>query len=364
MSKPLFPSRPPAHAAHIPLILAAMLTGVMALTGCTPKDINPIRYIDPHPGLPGRATATPMPLPTGPTVTMPPRAETESGPTPADVEGDQAEALLAGDPWALRFLALRRLVQENLMPLSEAQARSDANLGALLPLTQPPAPVGLDRPIPPIARIVAEIRSVPPGSPQLAFLEDQILPLTSGTRLALNPHTQQAARRLQDRLERLRQTGLVAPQDAQREAEALTALLASNRLPETDLPPPPPPEKPKPKPQGGKGGLRPHRGPEPMFVDDPANFEPPKLEPNATGEAGIELMSIPDPKQGDKAWTTLKTQYPELAPLPNKLVRTDLGDVGVTWRIVAGPLPPADAVKMCETLKAKGQQCIPTPFPK
>lgn len=351
-------SRRVARSTLIPLIL------VMA--ACTPKDINPVRIVDPHPGLPRpddfgsdrtRVIDEGIPIMSLPATAAPPA---ESLP-PAEVEGAMAEALLAGDPWALRFLALRRLVQENLLTMADAQARFAADRGALLPLTQPPAPIGLDHPIPPIGKIVEAVRAVPPGSPRANFMVEEILPLSAIRRMALTPRDKNAAHKLEDRLKRLEQTGLITPEESASEAAALKELLDSGRLPDSDAPPPPAPAKPKPK---GKGGPRPHRGSEPQYVPDPANFETPKIEAGATGEAGVHLMSMPDPGQGDKAWTTLKTQYPELAPLSNKLSRTDLGDVGVTWRLIAGPLSPADAAKLCEGLKAKGQECTPTPFPK
>jgi hypothetical protein len=353
----------------------AMIPLIAALGACTPKDINPVRLVDPHPGLPQTRQALPSEA-TAPEVTtlsdqpvvIGAQPLAQSAPAvpsliPAEVQGDQAERLLSGDPWALRFLAIRRLAEENLLSPADAMSRFDADLGALLPLTQPPAPVGLDRPIPPIARIVGAFRVVPAKSERADFMLEEILPKAPARRLALNPRNQAAARMLEARLTRLVQTGLITPEQSKAEEDAIKELLASGRLPEVEATAPPPPAPAKAKHKGGSGP-RPHRGSTPEYVPDPGNFETPKIDPASTAEAGVHLMSIPDPSQGDKAWTTLKTQYPELAPLSQKLVRTDLGDVGVTWRLIAGPLSAADATKLCEGLKAKGQNCTATPFPK
>ena len=43
-----------------------------------------------------------------------------------------------------------------------------------------------------------------------------------------------------------------------------------------------------------------------------------------------------------------KTQYPELAPLTFKVTKADLGELGVTYRLIAGPLdaPPPRSCAM------------------
>jgi hypothetical protein len=40
-----------------------------------------------------------------------------------------------------------------------------------------------------------------------------------------------------------------------------------------------------------------------------------------------------------------------------------LGDLGTTYRLIAGPLDPAAAEALCKTLLPQGQACTPTPFP-
>ena len=382
-------------------LFALMLAAGLPLAGCTPKDINPIRAIDPHPGLPvAEPTPAPMPeredkahaemddrpdWPLGidklgswfpswlrftrhsprPEQAAPMAAAAETPMAPDFVEGDDAIELLREDVFALRFLAMRRLAREDIIPAADADARIQANLGALLTLTQSPPSIGLDRPLPPIPSLIERVRALPPGSAARDYLLDSILPAKPLARMALWPADKEQARKLLHRLNALARTGLITPEGAEAEREALSQLIDSDRLPEsiatTALPP-----EPKPKPPVGKGGAKheaAHRGPVPKFVEDPPNLEPPALAASATGAAGMQIMILPDASQGDKAWTTMKSLYPELVPLQVALVRADLGELGTIYRIIAGPLPAEDARKTCVALKAKGQNCLPTPFP-
>ena len=282
----------------------------------------------------------------------------------AVVQGDAAIELLTGDNMALRFLALRQLAEARAISSEEAEVRANANKGALLPLTQAPPAIELDRPISPLPQIVRTGRLLQQGSIAMNLLLDTILQITPKYRLPLGPHNKVTARKLLARLSRLEATGLITPEERTNEAEALLALLSSDRIPESEvLPPPPPPLPEKPKSKGHGGGLN-HRGSEPLYVPDPTNFDTPKLDVKASGQAGLYLMQVPDPSQADKAWTMLKTQSPELAALGVVLVRTDLGDVGVTWRLVAGPVTAEEAHKLCEGIRPKNQDCTPVAYPK
>ncbi len=282
----------------------------------------------------------------------------------AKVTGDDAVTLLQGDTFALRVLALRQLAEARVVPVQEADVRIDANRGALLPMSEQPPSAWLDRPIPPVPQILEIAKLMDPGSNSIRLLLDSLLPAAPTMRMALLPQNKQAARAVLDRLDRLDATGLISPEQHAAEVEALYALINSTRLPDTDappLPPPPPPPKAKPKGHGSGAG---HRGSSPLYVPDPTNFEAPKLDPKTTSQAGLYLMQVPDPSQADKAWTMLKTQSPELAKLGMVLVRTDLGDVGVTWRLVAGPVTVEEARSLCEGVRTKNQDCTPIPFPK
>lgn len=304
--------------------------------------------------------------------TPPVKAELPPPPPPApkvpvtilaygSVRGQDAVALIQGDNIALRFLALKQLAEAWLIPPQAALDRIAPNKGALLPMTLPPPAVGLDRNIPPIAQIMATVQALPPDSDGLTLVLDSLLSPMPTIRQPLAPQTKVAARKVLERLNRLEAVGLITPDEHAGEADALYALINSDRIAETDVvPPPPPPPPPKAK---GKGGAS-HRSLDSMFIPDPSNFQEPKLDAKATGPAGLYLMQIPDPSQAEKAWNMLKTQSPELATMGMVLVKTDLGDVGVTWRVVAGPVTADEARKLCEGIRPKNQDCTPIPYPK
>jgi len=279
----------------------------------------------------------------------------------------QAEVLLAGDPMALRFLAVKQVAARGLAPVEECAARKDTNLGALLPLTAPiPPAAGLDQPLPPVSDVLDRMDGLYRGgrgdNAERAFLLDALLPKEPAGRQPYSPQDIASARKLQDRLGRLEDAGLITPEQRASESEAVEKLIASGTLPEV-LQPPPPPAKPKPKAKKTGRGSRMEGGVSGRLEVIPSPNEPPKLTANAKGPAGMHLLSMGNPEFGDRAWEALQKEQPELAGLGHTVARADLGELGVTYRLVAGPLEPAQAQSLCATLKARGQTCTPTPFP-
>lgn len=286
---------------------------------------------------------------------------------------DQAEMLLAGDPMALRFLALKLLTARGLVPVDEAVARKQANLGALLPLTTPEPPAaGLEAPIPPLPQVMdrfgglgtgAERGNVATRAAERDFLTDVLLPKQPAKRQPYSPPDIASARKLQDRLARLEDAGLVTPEERAEETEAVDKLIASGVLPEV-LQPPKPPEKPKKKKVGGRGNRMPGGVSGRLeIIPSPPGVEAPKLAGGAKGPAGVHLLSMGSAAHGDKAWEALTKEHAELGGLGHTVSRADLGELGVTYRLVAGPVEPAQAESLCATLRTRGQACTPTPFP-
>lgn len=360
--------------------LAPLLAGcadMVARAGVTADQVG--RLVDPdtpRPGLPARgATAgaqpvsmaePPPPLPVPP----PPTAL----PFPAgSLAATEAEPLLAGDPAALRFLALKALAEQGLTPLDGVAARKDGNLGALLPLTAPlPPAVGLDRPIPPLAQVVDRFARLPGDKGTEAsraaerdFMLDALLPRNPAARMPLSPADRDSARQAQIRLDRLAQAGLITAPEHEAEAAALAALIPT--LPETLTPPPPPPAPPKKKKAAASGrGARMPGGVSGKLevVPSPPGVSAPRLAAGYAGPVGVHLLSMGSASHGDKAWEALKKEFPDLAPLSFKVSRADLGELGATYRLIAGPLASAAAAdKLCAALAAKGQSCQTTPFP-
>lgn len=295
---------------------------------------------------------------------------------PARLGRDEAAARLAGDPMALRFLALRALTEDGLVPIPEAVERRDANLGALLPLTaaaRPPAEARL--PIPPIPAIVERFRALPRDAAERAFLLDQILEARPAERVVLAPHDKASARTVLERLGRLEDAGLINADQRAREAAAVETLMAT--LPEVLLPPEPEaPEPPRRKVAGKAGAAGSGSGAATRrlqggvtgkleVIPSPLAFEPPKIGADFTGKTGVHLLSMATASYGEKAWEALSNQFKQdLAGLGYTVQKADLGELGVTYRLIAGPLEPAAAEKLCGVIRQKGQACMPTPWPQ
>ena len=333
------------HAAcRLPLLLLPLLAA-----GCD--------WIEPPPPLPPPKVAQPAPPP-------PPPLALPQG----HIANGQAARLLADDPMALRFLALRTLAEDGLVTPAEANSRIQANLGALLPLTEAAPATGLIQPVPPLDGLVARFRALDSGRgrgddatrrAERAFLLESLLPADPERREQMTPPDLVAARRLLARVERLEDAGLITEGQQIRETNAVKTLMASGRLPETVAVV----EPPKPKPKRVPHKRRPYRGFMAEVLPNPPGVDAPKLPPGFKGPAGVQLLSMSAAKYGATAWASLTHEHPQLAALTYKVVKADLGNLGVTYRLIAGPLEPTAAATLCMTLVAKGQECAPTPFP-
>ena len=270
---------------------------------------------------------------------------------------------------AQRFLVMKQLLDSGLVTPVEALPRIETNKGAILPLTTPfPPAIDLDRPVPSAGSLVGRLRELSSdtgrGSPanradEHVFLLDGILPAEPTARQPLMPPDMIAARKLLPRLNVLRDVGLISEAERDKEVRAVQSLIASGKLPETEYTPPPPPPPPH---KVVKKRSRRNFGTE--FAPNPPGVAPPKLESKAKSKAGVQLLSMASATHGEKAWAALQKEFPELAQLTYKAVKADLGDLGVTYRLIAGPLDADSAERLCTELRAKSQSCSPTPFPE
>lgn len=265
-------------------------------------------------------------------------------------------AVIAADPEAQRFLLLRQLVEAGLVAPEEAGTRRNANIGALLPYSAPPPASGLGRPaaLRDIADRLSRL-SVPadgmPASVRQAerdFLMDTLLPAEPTLRTPPARIDSGALATGRRRVEDLARLGLVGHDEHQREMAAI--LIAERALANAPPPPPPPPKKkPRKKPAVPDGGVSGATKP----GDIPGGTQP----FNPKGTLGLHLLSMASPTTTDKAVEALKKEYPELAALEFKAVKTDIPDLGTTYRLMAGPLSGADAETLCRALRGKGQSC-------
>ncbi|HEY9537198.1 MAG TPA: SPOR domain-containing protein [Kiloniellaceae bacterium] len=69
----------------------------------------------------------------------------------------------------------------------------------------------------------------------------------------------------------------------------------------------------------------------------------------------LHLSSLRSEEAAKRQWSDLQHSFPEpLGPLQAEFSRTDLGDSGTFYRVLAGPLPSRDkATQVCAALKAK-----------
>ncbi|MDO8605856.1 MAG: SPOR domain-containing protein [Phaeospirillum sp.] len=289
-------------------------------------------------GYPPQAASWPTPPPPPPEVVAPP---------PIPQVPLNIPTAIAADPEAQRFYALRRLVAAGLATPEEAEARRTANLGALLPYSEPPPAAGLARPAPlqMIADQIARLSARPPAlaaeaATERGFLLESLLPQEPKTRAAPARIAPDALKLGRDRVDTMARLGLVNSDERMR--ELATIAQGERVLANTPPPPPPPKKKPRKKPaQALKPG------------DVPGGVIP----PSGKGPVGLHLLSMASDHLTAKAVDALKKEYPELAPLEFKAVKTDIPDLGTTYRLLAGPIPAAEAEPFCVALRAKGQSC-------
>lgn len=102
--------------------------------------------------------------------------------------------------------------------------------------------------------------------------------------------------------------------------------------------PPAPKPKPQPKPAG------------PATAESGA-----KTEDAALVAAVLHLSSLRSEAAAKREWSDLQHSFPEpLGQLQAEFRRTELGDKGTFYRVLAGPLPSRDAAaQVCAALKAR-----------
>jgi hypothetical protein len=98
----------------------------------------------------------------------------------------------------------------------------------------------------------------------------------------------------------------------------------------------------------------------------PAHAKQAALTPAAAAPAGkaapvqVQLTSLRSPEAAREDWARLKRENPDLlGKLTAVAVRTDLGDKGISYRILAGSFgDAAAATKLCSELKRRNLGCV------
>jgi hypothetical protein len=275
-----------------------------------------------------------------------------SQPLPSGMAGGTGDPVLTA---AARFVTLRELAENGLITEEEFRLRRQNNLGAILPLTQSPPGAGLDRPSPPSQQVIDRLRELTRSlergaiSPAEQNAERQmilegLLPAQPRNRAnpLLAPKDFMAAAQAVGRLERIKTSGLITPDEYAREKEALDRIAQ---------PPAPVQTAKAPVSSAGKLGAK--------GTTSAATSLPPEIK----GKPAVHLASYKNREQAEKDIAMFKKKFSDLAKLGMLAIKVDLGAKGIYWRLKAGPLASAKAASaLCAKLKAQRQFCEPTVF--
>ena len=250
-----------------------------------------------------------------------------------------------------RFVTLRTLREQGLVTAEEYNARRQANIGALLPLTSPPPSAGLERPVPATDQIVGRLRAigralemraltVAQHASERAMILDALLPAAPVVvaNPASPPTEMMAAADAVRRIEFLRDGGVVSAEEYMRERKAVEVAMT----PPAPEPPPvaeaKPVEAPAPAAAAAKGAAL------------------------AKGALAVHLASYRSRQQAERGWRQIQGAHKEiLGKLQSEIVEVNLGSgKGIYYRLKAGPLASKDAVAdTCRQLKQRRQYCEP-----
>jgi hypothetical protein len=134
------------------------------------------------------------------------------------------------------------------------------------------------------------------------------------------------------------------------------------------------PELPTPQPEPPPAAAESEPAPEPPPAAPPAQVAsrnangPIDLTPGTAPAAGpapsgggvlVQVSAQRSEDAATSAYRGLQQRFPNiLGAFRPTIVRADLGDRGVFYRVRIGPFSGADATRLCEDLKAAGGDCI------
>jgi hypothetical protein len=249
-----------------------------------------------------------------------------------------------------RFETLAKLRDQGLITPDEYAERRKANIGALLPLTNPvAASTGLDRPVPAAEQIVGrlsalnralEMRAINMAqhSAERTTIINGLLPATPRTTMnpALPPKGLIEAADNVRKLEAMKERGIISNDEYTKEKEAI----------ERALTPPAPPRPPVSEVSSGMAVPQSSVGIAPLVG-------------GSGPKPAVHIASYRSEDAANKGWAQLRRAYPQqLGNLQPEVARVNLGaQKGIFYRLLAGPVAQADADRICRELKAKRQFC-------
>lgn len=322
-----------------------------------------------------------------------------------------------------RFETLDLLLADGLVTNDEHQARRSVNLGALLPVTQPPPAAGLTRPAPRATAIAARLKDIATTYESGAMsarqhaeerraILDALLPADPRERMRdpLRPITRDATAQISMRMEDALRRDLVSSEEYEAERAAMmpvvAALPGAESQPDIEVLPAPAPvvlglvAPPEDMTEGGAtpntptdamasadtasagdGGPRPllpngrqpgvTTGPVTANADDPATMRFSGVTEAATdgavagaaaGKTHVHLASYRGMDTAREGWSALSARYAGLLRgMSPSYDPVTLPDKGRFIRLKAGPVAiPGGPARLCDQLRAAGQFCEPT----
>jgi tetratricopeptide (TPR) repeat protein len=269
-------------------------------------------------------------------------------------------ALSAGDEAiAKRFAILRNLQSVGLVTPEEYSARRSANLGALLPMSQPAPSAFLNNPPPESAQVEQRLnqlnRALQIGAitvqehvAERTAILDALLPAQPRQRATPSPAPQglmDAARQIA-RIEDLQQMKLVTPDEFKRERDAIEAAIVEPAQGTAMTL-----NSGEPVRRVATGESRPVQAGDEMAAANPAPMAA------SSGSRSVHLASYRNEGQAERGWQILTGRYSQLAPLQHGVTRANIAGKGTYYRLMATGLSTSAAQALCADLKRRGQFC-------
>jgi len=97
-------------------------------------------------------------------------------------------------------------------------------------------------------------------------------------------------------------------------------------------------------------------------AEPPPHAAPPAAPAAVAAKGGgwlVQLGALRSEADAKTAWAKVRGAHGDLlGQLTSDIVRVELGDKGVFWRVRAGPLNEAQARTLCSALTKQGQGCL------
>ena len=263
-----------------------------------------------------------------------------------------------------RFATLARLRDTELISPEEFALRRSANLGALLPLTQPPPALATDRPAPLAQDMISRLEAIAQFymigaldaesyKTERAGILGGLMPLPTDADKAPEIDRAVDPELHQVRLERLLAAELISRAEYDAESAALLGLFTPATAPAAVM---------DEQMAAIEKQLAPLQGAGTGTMED---RERPALGPEITTRVDIHLALSRTPERAQRNWEALHQAHSDvLDGLEPRIARIDLGDDrGIYFQLSAGPLADmAAAEALCSTLVRRRLYCAPMIF--